>query len=135
MTKFSLAIAVIAAASCASALAQTAAPAASGDPIVALRAEKRAANTAYSQAVIRAHNDRSAKIDAAVAGAVKDADAKGRDPLVAKRDAEARARKATEREYGASLKAAGDERKAALAAADKKLKAAGASGKPAQSAR
>lgn len=56
--------------------------------------------------------------------AVKDADAKGADPLIAKRDAEAKAKKATQGDYDAALKTASADRKAALAAADKKIKGA-----------
>lgn len=54
MTKTSFAIAILSAALAVPALAQTAAPAAaSSDPIVAARAEQRAANSAYAQALIR----------------------------------------------------------------------------------
>lgn len=107
-------------------LAQTAtAPAApSNDPIVQSRAAQRAANGAYASALLKAYGERGAKVNAAVEAAVKDADAKGKDPLVAKRNADAKARKDTQAEYDAALKKAAGERKAALAEADKKLKAA-----------
>jgi len=136
MTRTLIATAVLSCVLAASALAQSAAPAtAPADPIVAVRAEQRAANSAYAQALIKAHSDRSAKVDAAVVAAVKDADAKGADPLVAKRNAEAKARKATQAEYDTALKAASADRKAALAAADKKLKAANPGAKPQGSSR
>lgn len=117
MTKTSFAAFLVAAFLAAPAMAQT-------DPIVAGRAELRAANSAYAQALIKAYSDRSAKVDAAVVAAVKDADAKGADPLVAKRDAEAKAKKATQADYDAALKTASADRKAATAAANKKIKSA-----------
>jgi hypothetical protein len=101
----------------------TAAAPASSDPIVQMRAEQRAANTAYADGLLAAHNERQKKISAAVEAAVKDADAKGKDPLVAKRDAEAKATKATQAEYDAKLKQLKAEQKAALDAAAKKGKA------------
>lgn len=107
------------------ALAQTAAPAAADkDPFVQLREDQRAANTAYAVALINAYGDRSKKLNAAVEAAVKEADANGKDPLVAKRDADAKARKATQPEYDAALKKAAADRKALLAEADKRFKAA-----------
>lgn len=105
------------------ALAQTAP--ASSDPIVQARAAQREANRVYAVALLKAYTDRSAKINASVEAAIKDADEKGKDPLVAKRNADAKAHKATQAEYDAALKKAAAERKAALAEADKKLKAAG----------
>jgi hypothetical protein len=104
------------------AAARTAAPAAaSNDPVVQARAAQREANRVYAMALIRAYADSSAKVNAAVEAAIKDADEKGKDPLVAKRDADAEARKATQAEYDAQLKKAAADRKAALAEADKKL--------------
>ena len=106
------------------AAAQTAAaPVASSDPIVQGRAAQREANRAYAAALLKAYADRNAKVHAAVEAAVKEADEKGKDPLVAKRDADAKARKATQAEYDAQLKKAADERKQALAEADKLTKA------------
>ena len=98
---------------------------ASNDPGVRGRAAQREANSAYAGALLKAYADRGAKVNAAVEAAVKDADAKGKDPLVAKRNADAKARKDTQAEYDAALKKAADARKAATAAADNKLKAAG----------
>jgi len=63
-------------------------------------------------------------VTAAVEAAVKDADAKGKDPLVAKRDAAAKATKATQAGYDANLKKLKADHKAALDAAAIKGKAA-----------
>ena len=90
-----------------------------------LREAQRTANAAYVSALLAAYDERHKKKSAAVEAAMKDADAKGKDPLVAKRDADAKAHKATQGEYDAALKKAGDERRAALDSADKKFKAAG----------
>jgi hypothetical protein len=107
-------------------LAQSTAPATtSNDPVVQLREAQRTANAAYVSALLAAYDERHKKKSAAVEAAMKDADAKGKDPLVAKRDADAKAHKATQGEYDAALKKAGDERRAALDSADKKFKAAG----------
>jgi hypothetical protein len=93
---------------------------ASSDPVVQMRMEQREANGKYAAGLLLAYSDRQAKVSAAVEAAVKDADAKGKDPLVAKRDAHAKATKATEAEYEAKLKSLKAERDAALAAAKKK---------------
>ena len=85
-----------------------------------MREEQRAANATYATKVLEAYNERQAKVSAAVEAAVKDADAKGKDPLVANRDAHAKAMKATEAEYEAKLKKLKAERDAALAAAKKR---------------
>jgi hypothetical protein len=126
MKKVSSASIVLFAALSGSAFAQTAAaPAAvSSDPIVQLRADQRAANTAYAIGLIENYKARDAKVSAAVEAAVKDADAKGKDPLVAKRDATAKATKATQVEYDANLKKLKLDQKAALDAAAKRNKAA-----------
>jgi anti-sigma-K factor RskA len=102
----------------------TAPAAASNDPIVQMRADQRAANAAYATGLIEAYKARSAKVAAAVEAAVKDADARGKDPLVAKRDAAAKATKATQAEYDANLKKLKADHKAALDAAAQKGKAA-----------
>ncbi len=93
---------------------------ASNDPIVQLRTVEREANARYSTGLLQAYSDRQAKVGAAVEAAVKDADAKGKDPLVAKRDAHAKAMKATEADYEARLKALKKERDDAVAAAKQK---------------
>ena len=93
---------------------------ASADPIVQMRAEQREANAKYAANLLLAYSERQSKVSAAVEAAVKDADAKGKDPLVAKRDAHAKAMKATEAEYEAKLKTLKKERDTALAAAKSK---------------
>lgn len=90
-----------------------------------LREVQRTANAAYVSALLIAYDERHKKKSAAVEAAMKDADARGKDPLVAKRDADAKAQMATQAEYDAALKKASDDRKAAMAEADKKFKAAG----------
>lgn len=119
--KKQLAVMIATAALGCSALAQ--APA-SSDPVVQMRMEQREANGKYAAGLLQAYADRQSKVSAAVDAAVKDADAKGKDPLVAKRDAHAKATKATEAEYEAKIKALQKERDAALAAAKKKGTAA-----------
>lgn len=107
-------------------LAQSTAPTTtSKDPVVQLREAQRTANAAYVSALLIAYDERHKKKSAAVEAAMKDADARGKDPLVAKRDADAKAQKDTQAGYDAALKKAADERRAALDAADKKFKAAG----------
>jgi hypothetical protein len=101
----------------ASAYAQTPA---SSDPIVQMRMEQREASAKYAAGLLQAYSERQSKVSAAVEAAVKDADAKGKDPLVAKRDAHAKAMKATEAEYEARIKALKAEHNAALDAAKKK---------------
>ncbi len=121
MKKFLAATAVFAAltgsAFVQSAIAQ--APA-STDPIVQMRMAEREANAKYSSGLLQAYSERQSKVSAAVEAAVKDADAKGKDPLVAKRDAHAKAMKATDAEYEAKLKALKKERDAAVTAAKQK---------------
>jgi hypothetical protein len=118
MKKYLTSLAVLAAIGT-SAYAQAQAPA-STDPIVQMRMEEREANAKYAAGLLQAYSERQSKVSAAVEAAVKDADAKGKDPLVAKRDAHAKAMKATEADYEAKLKSLKAERDAALAAAKKK---------------
>ncbi len=82
--------------------------------------EEREANAKYAAGLLQAYSERQSKVSAAVEAAVKDADAKGKDPLVAKRDAHAKAIKATEADYEAKLKSLKADRDAALTAAKKK---------------
>jgi hypothetical protein len=103
------------------AAAPAAPAAASNDPIVQGRALKREANKVFANALLKAHSERSAKVNAAIETAIKEANEKGKDPLVAKRDAEAKANKATQAEWDAAVKKALAERKAAVAEADKKF--------------
>jgi hypothetical protein len=98
---------------------------ASADPVVQMRMAEREANAKYAAALLQAYAERQSKVSAAVEAAVKDADAKGKDPLVAKRDAHAKAVKATEKDYEAKLASLKAEHKAATAAAKKKGAAKG----------
>jgi hypothetical protein len=118
MKKYLTSLAVLAAIGT-SAYAQAQAPA-STDPIVQMRMEEREANAKYAAGLLQAYSERQSKVTAAVEAAVKDADAKGKDPLVAKRDAHAKAIKATEADYEAKLKSLKADRDAALTAAKKK---------------
>lgn len=100
--------------------AQTAAASTqSTDPVVQMRMEKRDANTAYREATRTASQQRTAKINAAVDKAVADAKATGKDPMIARREARAQARKATQAEYDAAMATARKERDAARAHARK----------------
>jgi hypothetical protein len=121
MKKLQVTLIALAAALAAPAFAQTAAAPAttSNDPIVQMRAQQRAANDAYAKGLLAAYQDRQKKVAAAVETAVNEANAAGKDPLVAKRDADAKATKATQAEYDAQLKTLAADRKAALAAAEK----------------
>jgi hypothetical protein len=96
---------------------------ASSDPIVQARAEEREASGVYASKLLAAWSERHKKINAAVEEATKKAAETGKDPLVAKRDAIAKAEKATKPEYDAALKAATDEYKAKMKAAQKKADA------------
>lgn len=97
---------------------------ASNDPYVLMRADKKAADAVYSKGKAAAQAERKAKVSAAVDAAVNDPSAKGKDPLVVKRDAEAKAKKATKADYNAKVKALSADHKAAYAAAEKKYKPA-----------
>jgi hypothetical protein len=90
------------------------------DPIVQQRLEEREARKIYNEKVAAARKDRDARMKPAVDKAVQEAKAQGKDPLVAKRDAEKKAREATRAEYSAVVKAAAGERDASIAAARKK---------------
>jgi hypothetical protein len=118
MNKLHVTLIALAAALAAPAFAQAPATT-SNDPIVQMRAQQRAANDAYAKGLIAAYQDRQKKVGAAVESAVNEANAAGKDPLVAKRDADAKATKATQAEYDAQLKKLAEDRKAALAAAEK----------------
>lgn len=125
MAKTLIATLALAAFLAAPAFAQPAAPAATAtaaDPIVQTRAERRAARQAYAQGKKAADADRKAKVSEAVAAAAKDPANKDKDPMVVKRDAKAKAMKATKGDYDAKLKALADTRKQATAAAHKKIK-------------
>lgn len=103
------------AATLSSAAAQTAP--ASNDPIVQSPMAQREANRAYTEGLLKAYVERNEKVNKAVEQAVRNADAKGTDPLVAKREAHAQALKATEPEYEARIRALQEQHRAALAQA------------------
>lgn len=105
--------------------AQTAAKPAAGatasaDPIVQMRAEIRAANKSYDAKVGPARKERMAKVAAAADAAEKQAKAQGKDPMVARRDAKAKAMATTKSDFDGIEKAAAAERAEARAAARKK---------------
>jgi hypothetical protein len=104
--------------------APAAAPAATQDPIVQMRMEKKAADEAYEKGMSALKAERQVKIDAAVDAAVKEANAKGADPLVAKREATGKVKKATQKDFDAKQKELKKVKKAAYEAADKKAKGA-----------
>jgi len=106
------------------ATAKPAAAAAVTDQVVQGRAEANAARSVYNQGKKAAQADRNAKVAAAVEAAEKDPANKGKDALVVKREAKAKAMAATKGDYEAKMKALTAERKTAVDAADKKIKAA-----------
>lgn len=69
-----------------------------------------------------AEADRKAQVSEAVDAAAQDPANKGNDSRVVKRDAKAKAMKATKGDHDAKLKALADKRKQSGAAADKKIK-------------
>jgi hypothetical protein len=123
MNKIPLVIAALLAALAGSVHAQ--APAAT-DPIVQQREELRVANATFNQKRAALRTERNAQITAAGDAAAKEATAKGRDPLVARRDATAKARAATKADFDAKMKVITQERNDARAAAAKTRAAAGA---------
>jgi hypothetical protein len=96
----------------------------SSDPIVQARAAEREASGVYAGKLMKAWGERQTKISAAADEATKKAAETGKDPLVAKRDAIAKAEKATKPEYDAAVKAATDEWKASMKKAQKKADSA-----------
>lgn len=96
------------------------APAASGDPIVQMRQSDSAARKTYNEAVKKAKEERKAEMAPMIEKSVQEATAKGVDPLVAKRDAEKKAKAATKASYDAKVKAAKKDRDAAMAESHKK---------------
>jgi hypothetical protein len=95
------------------------------DPIVQQREELRVANATFNQKRAALRTERNAQITAAGDAAAKEATAKGRDPLVARRDATTKARAATKADFDAKMKAITQERNDARAAAAKTRAAAG----------
>ncbi len=118
MIKILITAAVLGATTMNAALAQS--NATSNDPIVQMRTAEREATRVYAASLLKAWSDRQTKVNAAVEVATNKAAEEGKDPLVAKRDAIAKAEKATKPEYDAAVKAATQQHKAAMAAAKKK---------------
>ena len=98
-------------------------PTASADPFVQQCTEEQQARKIYKEKVASANKARDAKAKPAVDGAVKEAKAQGKDPMMARRDAKEKALEATKAEYTANVKATAQERDASLAAARKKAAA------------
>jgi hypothetical protein len=104
---------------------------ASNDPIVQRRAEERVVNQAYEEKKKALDAPRAARIKAAGDKAAAEASAKGQDPLVARRDAEAKVKAETKKDYDAKLKPLKQKRDSSLAEIRKKYPASGAtSGSP-----
>jgi hypothetical protein len=87
---------------------------------VQMHTEEAAARKVYKEKVAVAKKDREAEMKPTVDTAVKEATAQGKDPLVARREAEKKASEATRKSYDAKVKAAKQERDTAIAAARKK---------------
>lgn len=100
--------------------AKKATPSTSSDSIVQMREEEAAARKTYNAKVSAAKKERATEMKPMVDAAVKKDAAKGTDPLVAKRDAESKAKAATRKEYDAKVKAAKAERDASIADIRKK---------------
>jgi len=101
-----------------------AAPAASADPIVQMRLEKKEADKTYSQKKSVVAKERNAKVKAAGDAAAADAKAKGTDPLVARRDAEGKVKASSKADYDVKIKALKKEHSDEVAAINKKYPAA-----------
>ncbi len=85
-----------------------------------MRMAERAAGARPATGLLQVFSECQFTVSAALEAAVEDADAKGKDLLVAKRDPHAKTMKATEAEYEAKLKAPRKERDTALTAAKSK---------------
>ena len=96
---------------CAPALAQPA-----EDPVVRMRAEKRALRADYAARLVELDKTYDARFRAAVAEALRDPALQDKDPLVAKREAEARVKRRMKPEYDAQVRALHDEYRARAAA-------------------
>jgi colicin import membrane protein len=97
---------------------------ASTDPVVVMRAEQRAARTAFNDATRPLRAERAAAVKAAEDKAMAEARAAGKDPLVARRNANRQATEATRSDFEAKMKVHTETRRSALAAATAKRDAA-----------
>lgn len=96
---------------------------ASNDPVVQLRAEEKVVRDAYAEKKKALDTPRDAKIKTAGDKAAADASAKGKDPLVARRQAESKVKSATKKDYDLKVKALKKERDGALSGIRKKYPA------------
>lgn len=103
---------------------QAQAPAAK-DPIVQMRADEKAVNKVYSDKKKALDAPYKSKIKAAGDKAATDATAKGQDPIVARREAEGKAKSAAKADHDTKLKALKKERDDSLAEIRKKVPATG----------
>ena len=102
-------------------------PAASADPVVQLRAEEQAANKTYADKKKAVDAPYKARIKAAGDKAAADATAKGQDPAVARRNAEAKVKSTDKAQHDAKIKELKTEHSAALAEIRKKYPTTAAS--------
>jgi hypothetical protein len=93
---------------------------ASSDPIVKMHEEEAVVRKTYNGKVSAAKKERAAKMKPMVEASVKKDAAKGADPIVARHDAESKAKAATKADYDATVKAAKAERNAAITEIRKK---------------
>ena len=93
------------------------------DPVVQLRAEEDAVRKTHATKKDALDAPRDAQVKAAGDKAAKDAQAKGQDPLVARRDAETKVKSSTQADYEAKLKVLDQQRDASLADIRKKYPA------------
>lgn len=93
---------------------------ASNDPIVKMHEEEAVVRKAYNGKVSAAKKERAATMKPMVEASVKKDAAKGMDPIVARHEAESKAKAATKTDYDAKVKAAKAERDAAVAEIRKK---------------
>jgi hypothetical protein len=120
MKASTLMIATLLAALAGTAQAQT--PAAPQDPVVQMRLEKKEIDKVYSDKKKAVNKQRDAKVKAA--GDAAFAKPQGKEPSVARRDAEAKAKAATQADYDTKMKPIKKEHDEALAALYKKYPAA-----------
>jgi hypothetical protein len=107
----SVATLLLCAALCAPTLAQPA-----EDPVVQARAEKRALRADYAARLVELDKAYDARFRAAVAEALRDPALQDKDPLVAKREAEARVKRRMKADYDAQVRALHDEYRSRAAA-------------------
>jgi len=122
MLKSTLVIATLLTALAGSVQAQ--APAAPADPIVQMRLEMKEVDKTYSDKRKVITDERKAKVKAAGDAAAADATAKGAEPGVARRNAEAKVKASTKAEHDGKMKVIKKEHADAAAVVKKKYPAA-----------